>query len=151
MPQGGKHSRAPNHNKPSARTAGIASKLSCRAQNDEIWELYKDDIRRIYFVQGKTLRETMQIVQITASERKWKEKLKEWGFQKNRPSREMAILISKRDKRLRDEGKDTIFFQNGAEIRGGRLENFKKRKTTKIVQPVSPSASEFPNTTHNFY
>lgn len=86
----------------------------------------------------------MQVVQITASERKWKEKLKEWGFQKNRPSREMAILVSKRDKRLRDEGKDTIFFQNGAEIRVERLESFKKRKTTKIVQPVSPSAGEFP-------
>jgi hypothetical protein len=62
----------------------------------------------------------------------------------------MAILVSKREKRLRDDGKDTTFYLKSGlegsplvEVKVEKLENFKKRKTAHIVQPSSPSASKF--------
>jgi hypothetical protein len=150
MPPVGKLSRAAKRFKPNTSFAENPSKLSCRARNDEKWTIYMEDIRRAYVDEDKTLKETMMLVGLTASERKWKEKLKEWGFQKNLPASDMAILVSKREKRLRDDGKDTTFYLKSGlegsdlvEVRVEKLENFKKRKIAHIIQPSSPSASKF--------
>jgi len=126
-----------------AINAADLSTPSCRARNDEKWNKYKEDIRRAYVTQDKTLRETMQLIDLPASERKWKEKLKEWGFQKNLPAYDMAILVLKRDKRLREDAKDTTFFQNGMEIRAEKFENFKRRKIANIIQPKALTAGRF--------
>jgi len=74
------------------------------------------------------------------SERKWKSKLKEWGFDKHIPAKDMQVLVAKAEKRARDEGKETVFFQGEAEIAPKRFENFKRRKTTHTMEAVSPSA-----------
>jgi hypothetical protein len=54
----------------------------------------------------------------------------------------MSILVAKYEKRKRSEGKDTKFFHGGAEIKSERFENFKKRKTTKVMDVASPAASK---------
>jgi hypothetical protein len=53
----------------------------------------------------------------------------------------MNVLVAKCGKRKRDEGKDTKFFHMGTEIKSEKLENFKKRKSTKTMDVVSPTAS----------
>jgi hypothetical protein len=74
------------------------------------------------------------------SERKWKDKLKEWKFEKNISAADMNVLVTKCGKRKRDEGKDTTFFHMGKEIKLEKLENFKKRKSTKTMEVVSSTA-----------
>ena len=73
------------------------------------------------------------------SERKWKGKLKEWMFEKNVSATDMSIIAAKAEKRAR-EGKETVFFHGHSEITRERIDQFKRRKTTKAVEPISPSA-----------
>ncbi len=110
-----------------------------------------------------TLKQTMKIIQDThlfkarsvpthlyhdflfginsqTSERKWKDKLKEWKFEKNISATDMKVLVAKCGKRKRDEGKDTTFFHMGMEIPSEKLENFKKRKPTQKMEVASPTA-----------
>ncbi len=74
------------------------------------------------------------------SERKWKDKVKEWNFDKNISARDMSIVVAKVGKRVRDEGKDTVILHREAQISRERIEQFKRRKITKDGMPVSPSA-----------
>ena len=74
------------------------------------------------------------------SERKWKEKLKEWGFEKHISATDMSIIVAKAEKRVREEGKETVFFHGQSEITPQRIERFKRRKTTKAVEDMLPSA-----------
>ncbi|KUJ17416.1 uncharacterized protein LY89DRAFT_718116 [Mollisia scopiformis] len=120
------------------------SRLSAKARNDQKWETHKDNIRSVYMDMDHTLKDTMQIIshtyQFKASERKWKEKLKSWKFEKNVSSAAMGILIAKSEKRKREEGKETQFFHGGAEIKKMRLESFKKRRVVDFLDAVSPTA-----------
>ena len=75
--------------------------------------------------------------------RKWKDKLKEWGYEKNLYMREMKFVAVKGDKRLMEEGKDTLFFHKGTLISKEKIENFKRRKVVKESDPDSPSAREY--------
>jgi hypothetical protein len=79
--------------------------------------------------------------------RKWKDKLKEWNFDKNISSHDMSIIVAKSDKRARDEGKETDFFHGETRIPRQRIEQFKRRKTWKTAEPVSPSAGEYKGST----
>jgi phosphotransacetylase len=72
--------------------------------------------------------------------RKWKEKLKEWRFDKYISASDMDIVVAKAAKRSRDEGKETIFFVGEAQILPDRIEQFKRRKTIKNIETMSPSA-----------
>jgi ribosomal protein L2 len=75
-----------------------------------------------------------------SSERKWKEKLKEWKFDKNISSNDMSAIVLKAEKRAREEGKETIFFHGGTEITRERIEQFKRRKINKENQALSQEA-----------
>ena len=74
------------------------------------------------------------------SERKWKEKLKEWKFDKNVSSTHMNILIAKAEKRAREDGKETVFFYGETQISAERIKQFKRRKTCKDADVISPRA-----------
>jgi len=54
----------------------------------------------------------------------------------------MNIILAKTEKRTREEGKDTVFFHGKAQISLERIEQFKRRKTTKMLDVASPSASK---------
>jgi hypothetical protein len=77
------------------------------------------------------------------SERKWKEKLKEWKFEKNIPANDMSFIVAKAEKRAREEGKETIFFHRETQVTRERIEQFKRRKITKgrdVLSLDSPGA-----------
>jgi hypothetical protein len=75
-------------------------------------------------------------------EQKWKNKLKEWYFEKNQSKEDMQIIVAKAEKRAREEGKETVFFQGDRQIPPGKIENFKKRKAIHAAEVASPSAGE---------
>jgi hypothetical protein len=75
--------------------------------------------------------------------RKWKEKLKEWNFDKNISASDMTIVLSKVEKRAREEGKDTVIFHGGTSITRERIEQFKRRKICRKDIEVSPSAGMY--------
>lgn len=64
----------------------------------------------------------------------------------------MQILVAKAHKRKRDERKDTVFIRGNNKISAERLDNFKRRKTTHVVEAVSPSAGKlmFEGRHHSF-
>ncbi|PMD60667.1 uncharacterized protein K444DRAFT_387287, partial [Hyaloscypha bicolor E] len=128
-------------------------KSSRRIRNDEKWKSLKDEIYRIYMIEDNTLQNTMSTIfeqhGFEASERKWKDKLKEWNFDKNISSRDMSIVVAKSDKRARDNGKETVFFHGETQITRQRIEQFKRRKIWKAAEPVSPGADTPFNITYH--
>ncbi len=75
-----------------------------------------------------------------SSQRKWKMKLKEWNFEKNLSEEDKKIMIAKREKRLRDEGKETTFFHHGIIIPGSKIDSAKRKKPDQETATISPSA-----------
>ncbi len=82
--------------------------------------------------------------------RKWKDKLKEWGYEKHLSQSDMKILVAKGEKRLREEGKGTDFFHHGIEVPKKKIETFKKRKVVRESDPASPSACKSHRTLTTF-
>jgi hypothetical protein len=54
----------------------------------------------------------------------------------------MRIVVAKADKRAREQGKGTVFFHGNTQITQERIAQFKRRKITKELDIVSPSAGE---------
>lgn len=74
-----KASRSSFQNKSRLVASEAMPRASCRARSDQKWSRYKEEIRSFYIDQDKTLEDTMQMIDLPASERKWKQQLKEWG------------------------------------------------------------------------
>jgi hypothetical protein len=90
----------------------------------------------------------VEVLMMKDSERKWKGKLKEWNFDKNISAHGMSIVLAKAQKRSKDEGKETAIFHGGVQITRERVEQFKRRKTAKDADAVSPSAGACSCTIH---
>ena len=75
------------------------------------------------------------------SMRKWKSKLKDWGFDKYSKAEEMAFIASKLQNR-KAEGKDTVFFLGDKQITKETTENFMKRKKVNAEKIVSLAAGK---------
>jgi hypothetical protein len=56
----------------------------------------------------------------------------------------MKIVVAKAERRLREEGKTTVFFHNGIAMPTEKIENFKRRKLVRETEPASPSTRERP-------
>ena len=69
-------------------------------------------------------------------------KFKEWKYEKRLAESDMKIVAAKAEKRASDDGKKTDFYHNGILIHPSRIENFKRRKTIKNSEAVSPSAGK---------
>ena len=85
-----------------------------------------------------------------SSERKYKAKIKEWGFEKNIGLSDMMVISAKAAKRAR-EGKDTLILIGEVPMDPRRLETFKKRKVVKESMPESPSAGKSLWYSHKIY
>lgn len=46
----------------------------------------------------------------------------------------MSIIVAKAEKRVREEGMETVFIHGQSEIAQGRIEQFKRRKTSKTIR-----------------
>jgi hypothetical protein len=64
--------------------------------------------------------------------------IKEWKFEKHLKAENMMTVLTKAEKRARDEGKESIFFHAGSEISNQRIVNFKKRKIAQKLESTSP-------------
>ncbi len=93
------------------------SRRSMPVRNAEKWEWIKDDIYKVYMQDHNTLPETIRLIgqkhsfkasyvqhpsmlsrannNLSSSEPTWKTKLKAWGFEKNVPAADLAIVIAK--------------------------------------------------------
>ncbi len=58
------------------------------------------------------------------------------------PASEMQFIVAKGEKRLRDDGKETVFFRNEVEITSKKVKGFKKRKIGNGVERASPVPCE---------
>ena len=72
------------------------------------------------------------------SVRKFKEKMKKWGFEKYLTADETRFMAIKAKAR-EEEGKSTAFFKNGMAIYQRRIEKSAKRKRDDF-EKVNPSA-----------
>ncbi len=81
----------------------------------------------------------------SVSPRKWKEKLKEWNFEKNLTKNEMKIVVAKAERRITEEGKDTIFFHHGNIIPPAKVSTWKRRITKLSSSPLNPYESKCPS------
>ncbi|KAE9382026.1 hypothetical protein N431DRAFT_322170, partial [Stipitochalara longipes BDJ] len=126
---------------------------SRRTRNDDRWDSLKEEIYDVYMVKDSTLQNTKRLIEEShgsvASVRKWKEKLKEWNFDKNISASDMSIIVSKAEKRAREEGKETAFFHGGAQITRERIEQFKRRKNFREDIAMLPSADTPENITYH--
>ncbi|KUJ12354.1 uncharacterized protein LY89DRAFT_738142 [Mollisia scopiformis] len=129
------------------------SQMSTLDRNNVKWEVNKNEIRFMYMDQDKNLTAVMTHIESVhgffASARKWKMKLKEWGFEKNIPAKEIGIMAKIAEKRKREEGKETSFERGGLLVPQNKLDAFKKRKrddaiTTQMQEPETP-----PNITYH--
>ncbi|PMD33952.1 hypothetical protein L207DRAFT_571375 [Hyaloscypha variabilis F] len=110
------------------------------------WESYRAEIHRAYIEQNHTLEETMDMLkakyQFTPSVRRFKEKMKEWRFEKYLSAEESRFIATKAQAR-EGEGKGTTFFKNGMVIDQRRIEKSAKRKREEFEE-MEPSAVATP-------
>ncbi|ESZ90222.1 hypothetical protein SBOR_9392 [Sclerotinia borealis F-4128] len=123
-----------------------------KARNDAKWEVLRKDIYHIYVEEKNTLERTMELIKtnhgFTASLRKWKDKLKEWTYDKYLGKDAMKVIVAKQQKR-KAEGKDTVFVHGAEEIKAERIEDFKRRKLIREENIASPSAATPANVTYH--
>jgi hypothetical protein len=67
-----------------------------------------------------------------SSPRKWKQKLKEWGFEKYVGASNRQFVLEKLISRQKREGKDTLFFHGGTQIPANKIEAFRRRRNSDL-------------------
>ncbi|PQE18219.1 hypothetical protein CJF30_00009379 [Rutstroemia sp. NJR-2017a BBW] len=94
----------------------------------------KEDIRRIYLTEHKTLSETRNeikdIYNFSASERTWKYHLDKWRFNKKLTQEEKAFVLSKAQKRHLED-KEIIFYHNGVLLDTNKIERLKRQRISE--------------------
>ncbi|KAF8851020.1 hypothetical protein BDZ45DRAFT_751097 [Acephala macrosclerotiorum] len=131
VPQPDPKNRANYSKKPVNHAAKAQNNREREREREWEWESNKDEIRRLYIDRNWTLKQTMAEVggkfKSTPSKRTWKTKLEEWGFIKKRTP-EMCFMLSKAEKREREEGKATEFTRDGAPFPQETIQRFKRRR-----------------------
>ncbi|KAE9371103.1 hypothetical protein N431DRAFT_19530 [Stipitochalara longipes BDJ] len=96
-----------------------------QSHNYTEWDYHKEEIHQILVVEGKNLKETIDIIQekhgLQVSAKELIKKLKEWGVQ-------MRTL---------QKGKGIVFFGDETPFTSDRLEHFKKRKADTNAVTIS--------------
>ncbi|KAI0454976.1 hypothetical protein F5B21DRAFT_473344 [Xylaria acuta] len=112
------------------------------------WVAHRNEIRRLYLEEDRTLKETMDIMAKTysfnASEKLYKKKFKEWGWPKNLPV-EMAVFITQKTReRKQEENKDTVFIYGGRHFDYKRAEDTisRARRSRKDQLPINAETPE---------
>jgi hypothetical protein len=82
------------------------------------------------------------------SERKFKEKIKEWKFEKYLSAEEVKFIAVKAETRAKDEGKETTFYKHGVEINQKRIEKSAKRKREDFEKMNASTVGTLDETSH---
>ncbi|MCJ1397413.1 hypothetical protein MMC11_000606 [Xylographa trunciseda] len=92
------------------------------------WDQKRELIAVLYIDQEKTLAETRQTLLedygFYASEKAYKDKLKEWKMVKNLKLRQVKFMLKMAKKRKEEEGKETVFSYNGRNVPNVRLQRY---------------------------
>jgi hypothetical protein len=65
--------------------------------------------------------------------------IKNRGLEKYGPAAQLRILVAKAEKREREEGKETLFFNIGSQIGPGKLELSREERQLKEADSASHS------------
>ncbi|KAJ2996040.1 hypothetical protein NUW58_g1107 [Xylaria curta] len=127
----------PSSNAPPARKRARYGNLD--------WEAHKNEIRKLYLDQDRTLKETMEVMAQThsfnASEKLYKKKFKEWNWPKNIPVDIAFFMAQKARERREEQNKDTVFIYGGRHFDHKRAEDTisraKRPRTDQMAIDVS--------------
>ncbi|KAJ3535651.1 hypothetical protein NM208_g7047 [Fusarium decemcellulare] len=102
------------------------------------WNAQKAELKRLYMDQDKSLPETMQIMKdehsFEASTKLYKEKFKQWGWNKKLPVPIAEFMANKAQSRKRGDGRDTVFMYGGKVWDRSRAENTLSRSKKSRTQ-----------------
>ncbi|KAF7519889.1 hypothetical protein G7054_g12947 [Neopestalotiopsis clavispora] len=111
---------------PTVSTAG-PSKRGKGKYNQLDWDGHKAHLQDLYLVKNNSLVETMREMKeryaFEATARVFKDKFKQWGWQKNLPAKHAHFMVHKANNRKRKERKDTIFEYGGQRWDSKRAKN----------------------------
>ena len=79
---------------------------------------------------------SVQFADRPTSLRSYRSKVAEWGLKQHQSSELLGIVVAKREKRKRDEGKNTVVVVRNEQLPAERLDLFQRRAKDK----QSPSA-----------
>ena len=83
--------------------------------------------------------------------RQWRNKIKDWGLERNFKASDMRILVAKKEKRARHRGVETVFCYQGKNIENERIDRFIKREGAIVGDQPSPSTGTHCLTLENIY
>ncbi|KAI9702973.1 MAG: hypothetical protein M1836_008187 [Candelina mexicana] len=110
-------------------------------RTEEDWTTHRHTIKSLYMDRNMTLDDTMRTMGerhgFFASQKKYKEKLKNWGFEKNLTSRQTKFITRKALRRWTEEGKKTEFRVKGNRVPSEKVERHLKAKTDCLKSPTS--------------
>ncbi|KAK4228436.1 hypothetical protein QBC38DRAFT_414506 [Podospora fimiseda] len=102
------------------------------------WEKHKSELKQLYLDDNLTQPEVLGIMQMQhsflASAKLYKEKFKEWGWEKNLPSGHARFMKLKDEERRREEGKSTLFHYGGREYTAERAAKTLSRAKTVVPE-----------------
>ncbi|KAL8860637.1 MAG: hypothetical protein Q9178_002990 [Gyalolechia marmorata] len=124
---------------PSIHEAQRDAGASRRARSEHLdWNEYKNKIKMLYLDQNKSLSETMEAMSkqysFNASKKLYKNKFKEWDWQKNLSTDTAQKMMEKSKRRKLEHNKDTVFSYGGRVWDSHRVESTLARtKKSKAV------------------
>ncbi|KAF4469329.1 rhomboid family [Fusarium albosuccineum] len=106
------------------------------------WDVHKAELKRLYLDEDKPLPETMKIMKdehgFEASTKLYKEKFKQWDWNKKLPVPIAQFMANRAQSRKMDNGRDTVFTYGGKVWDKYRAENTLSRSTKPRAQePIS--------------
>ncbi|KAK0639905.1 ankyrin repeat-containing domain protein [Cercophora newfieldiana] len=116
--------------------AGPAGTSSFKA-----WSDVYDTVYQLYWVEDRTLEETMSILKhqysFSATKKQWVSKLDQWKLKKNATAKEMQNMVRIQRKRRFEEDKDTRFNIRGRPVSQCNIDRWEKRQKGDSGEPVN--------------
>ncbi|KAH7169989.1 hypothetical protein EDB81DRAFT_150522 [Dactylonectria macrodidyma] len=109
------------------------------------WERHKPQLQQIYLKDNNSLAETMKIMRtqhsFEASQKLYKSKFKDWGWNKNLPGHIAEFMVETAKKRKRDRGSDTVFSYGGRNYDESRAMNTLSRTKQRAENEAEVAAT----------
>ncbi|KAK3168116.1 hypothetical protein OEA41_004562 [Lepraria neglecta] len=120
--------------------------LSSTRRSEKEWLSNRENIRKLYMDENCTLTSTMKTMKerygFNASSKRYKEKLKEWGFDKNLTRRQSKFIRDKTLRRHNEQGKKTEFRIRGSVVPQNKVERALKAAPESELSHTATSPSE---------
>ncbi|RDW80899.1 hypothetical protein BP5796_05597 [Coleophoma crateriformis] len=115
-------------------------------------EDHKDELKNLYLIEDKSLKEVMTIMHenhsLPISMKRYKDRFEAWGWRKNLPGEYAQWMVQKAHKRKREDGKETVFHYGGlqwdkAEAERSATRSKKPRSGTTAAVVETPSEIDY--------